>query len=184
MRKLIYAINLTLDGCCDHTKGIADEEIHDFHTRLLQTSDTFLYGRKTYELMVPFWPDISKNPSGDKSMDEFAMAFTGIRDIVVVSKTLKSPDEKTSIIKGNLREEVLRLKKEPGKPILTGGVDIPSQLIALDLVDEFVFVFQPVLAGEGRRLSPGIPEMKKLLLLDVTRFRNGGVAARYGKTPD
>lgn len=61
MKKLVYAINLTIDGCCDHTKGMASEAVHDFHTKLLRESDVLLYGRKTYELMVPFWPDAAKS---------------------------------------------------------------------------------------------------------------------------
>ncbi|MET0636933.1 MAG: dihydrofolate reductase family protein [Chitinophagaceae bacterium] len=185
MRKLIYAINLTLDGCCDHTKGIADAEIHDFYTKLLLASDTFVYGRKTYGLMVPYWPEIARNPGGDVSDNEFANAFVGIRDIVVFSRSLQSGgDEKTRFVTGDsperLREEILSIKNMEGKPILTGGVDLPGQLIALDLIDEYIFLIQPLLVGEGRRLPTSVPEPRKLELLEVTKFDNGGVAMRYG----
>ena len=89
MRKLVFGINLTLDGCCDHTKGIGDEEIHDFYTQLLLDADTFVYGRKTYQLMVPFWPEIAKKNSGHtKAMNDFAHAFAFIKKIVVFSRSL------------------------------------------------------------------------------------------------
>jgi dihydrofolate reductase len=65
--KLIFAINITLDSCCDHTKLVADEELHEYHTQLLREVDVLVYGRKTYELMVPFWPDVAKNQSGQAS---------------------------------------------------------------------------------------------------------------------
>lgn len=183
MRKLIFAINLTLDGCCDHTKGIPDEELHDYHTALLRQADTFLYGRKTYQLMVPFWPDVAKNPSDNpKSINDFARAFTAIDKIVVFSRTLdEAEEENTIIIRGNLQQEVLKLKQEQGKNILMGGVDIPSQLMELDLIDEYHFVVQPLVAGEGRRLLEGInlPELLKLRLVETKIFKSGTVALRY-----
>lgn len=184
MRKLVYAINLTLDGCCDHTKGLVDADLHNFHAQLLGTSDTFLYGRKTYELMVPFWPDIAKNNSGeDKAMNDFAHAFDAVKKIVVISKTLKKPaDNRTVIIDSNLEEEILKLKKQEGKAILMGGVDVPSQLIKLGLVDEFHFLYQPTLAGEGRRLFDDLSiEQEKLQLKESKTFNSGTVALRYTK---
>jgi dihydrofolate reductase len=181
MRKLIFAINLTLDGCCDHTKGIADAELHDFHTKLVLDADTFLYGRKTYELMVPFWPEIAKNNSGEtKSMNAFAQAFAAIKQIVVFSRSLSKVEEKnTSIVHGDLRDEILKLKQQEGKYILTGGVDIPSQLILLGLVDEYYFVVQPLVVGEGRRLLEGFTLSEKLQFVESKIFKSGCVALRY-----
>ena len=86
MRKLIYAINTTLDGCIDHTKFYPDKEVMKYFTHLTLDAGTFLYGRKTYELMVPFWPDVAKNPSVDRKVDvEFAEAFDAVDSIVVFS---------------------------------------------------------------------------------------------------
>src|SRR6202049_4753838 len=147
MRNLIYAINLTIDGCCDHTKMIPDEEMLEYHLHLLQNADLFVYGRKTYQLMVPYWPDIAKNPSGETKADiEFAQAFDSHK-IIVFSKTLdKAEGKKTEIVRTNLKDEILKLKQEQGKSILTGGADIPSQLIQLGLVDEYHIVVHPVIA--------------------------------------
>lgn len=185
MRKLIYSINLTIDGCCDHTRVNASEDIHDYFAQLLREGDLLIYGRKTYELMVPFWPDIAKNKSGQtRSMNEFAEAFDSMKGIVVFSRSLDKPKGKnTRIVRGNLGEEIRKLKREEGKPMLAGGVDLASQLIALDLVDEYRFVIHPVLAGEGRRLLEGIQlqERLQLKLVDTKNFRSGCVALHYAK---
>src|SRR5262249_48423207 len=129
MRKLIFAINTTLDGCCDHTKQVADDETHEYFTDLMRDADVLVYGRKTYELMVPFWPDVAKNQSMTKALNEFAQAFDSVNRIVF-SRTLDSAENKnTRIVRTNLCDEILKLKQEEGKNILTGGVSIPSQLI-------------------------------------------------------
>ena len=183
MRNLIYAINITLDGCCDHTKVIGSEEILEHHTQLLQEVDLFVYGRKTYQLMVPYWPNVAKDPSDNKASIEFAQAFCS-KDKVVFSRSLENAEDKTTrIIHGNLRDEILKLKQESGKPILAGGVDIPSQLIELGLVDEYRFVVQPIVAGEGRRLMEGVslPERLQLKLVESKILKSGCVALRYLK---
>lgn len=183
MRKLIFGINTTLDGCCDHTKGNANEEVHEYFTQLLREADVLLYGRKTYELMVPFWPDVAKNPSGSTSIDDFAEAFDAVNKIVVVSRTLESAEGNTAIIRSNLQEEVLKLKQEEGKAIVAGGVDVPTQLMQLGLIDEYHVVVHPVIAGEGRRLFDGIilPEQSQLRLVGSKVFQSGHVALRYVK---
>ena len=183
MRNVIFAINITVDGCCDHTKVIADEEILEHYARLLREVDLFVYGRKTYELMVPYWPDIAKNPSGETKADiDFAQAFDS-KNKIVFSRSLESADEKTRIVRTNLKDEILKLKQEPGKNILTGGVAVPSQLIELGLVDEYRFVVQPIVAGEGRRLLEGISlqERSQLRLVESKIFKSGCVALRYLK---
>jgi dihydrofolate reductase len=88
MRKLIAAINMTLDGFCDHTAMIADDEIHQHYNELLSSASTVLYGRITYQLMESYWPTVVKNPTGNKPMDEFAVTIDNIPKIVF-SNTLK-----------------------------------------------------------------------------------------------
>jgi dihydrofolate reductase len=180
MRKLIYAINLSLDGVCDHTKMMANEEVHDYHTQLLRGVDVLLYGRKTYQLMVPFWPDVAKTNPGPKSINDFAHAFESVSRIVVFSKSLdKVEGNKTTIFRGNLREEIVKLKQENGKDIIVGGVDLASQLIELGLVDEFHFVVQPVIVGEGRKLEGiSLPKNLQLKLEETKTFKSGCVALR------
>jgi dihydrofolate reductase len=184
MRNLIYAINVSLDGCCDHSKLIGDDEIHEYYAQLLQDVDLLVFGRKTYQLMVPFWPDVAKNHSGEtKAMNNFAQAFAS-RKIVVFSQSLDTAEgENTRIVRTNLQDEILKLKQEQGKKILVGGVDIPSQLIELGLVDEYHFVVQPIVVGEGRRLLDDIslPEKLQLRLVESKIFDSGYVALRYLK---
>ena len=184
MRKVIYAINITLDGCCDHTKMIAiDETVLEHHAHLLRDADLLVYGRKTYQLMVPYWPDVAKDPSSTKADKEFADTFDSINK-VVFSRSLDSAEGKnTRIVRTDLREEILKLKQESGKDILVGGVSIPSQLIELGLVDEYRFVVVPAIAGEGRRLMEGIslPERFQLKLVESKIFPSGCVALRYLK---
>lgn len=185
MRKIIFGINITLDGCCDHTKANGDEEVHEYFADLLRDADVLVYGRKTYQLMVPFWPDIAKNHSGQTTaMNEFAEAFNSVKKIIVFSKSLESVEgTNTRIVRANLYDEMLKLKQEQGGNILIGGVDIPSQLIALGLVDEYRFVVHPIIAGEGRRLLEDVSLQEKfqLKLVESKVFKSGCVALRYLK---
>jgi dihydrofolate reductase len=183
MRKLIYAINLTLDGCCDHTKSMPDEELMDYYVQLLREADLLVYGRKTYQLMVPYWPEIAKNPSETKSDREFAQAFDAC-NIVVFSRSLERvEDGKTRIVRSDLREEILKLKEQPGKNILAGGVDLPSQLMQLSLIDEYRIVIAPIFAGKGRRLfeDVALSEKRQLKLVESKLSKSGSVALRYVK---
>jgi len=186
MRNVIYAINVTLDGCCDHTKFSPppDEEVLKHFTHLLRDDTGLLvYGRKTYQLMVPYWPDIAKSQSETKADIEFAQTFVSKKKIVFSRSLASAEDGNTRIVRTNLYDEILKLKQEPGKDILVGGVDIPSQLIELGLIDEYRFVVMPVIAGEGRRLleDVNLPEKCQLKLVESKVFKSGCVALRYLK---
>lgn len=183
MRGLIFAINITLDGCCDHTKQMASQEIHEYFTDSMREADLLVYGRKTYELMVPFWPNVAKTQSMTKAENEFARTFDSMNK-VVFSRTLdRAEDPRTRIVRTNLRDEILKLKQQPGKNILVGGVDLPSQLVELGLVNEYRIVIHPVMAGEGRRLFDGIRLQKKLQLrlVESQALKSGHVALHYLK---
>lgn len=184
MRKLIFAINITLDGCCDHTKGTGSDDVLEYHAQLLREVDVLVFGRKTYELMVPYWPEAAKNPSESKAANEFARTFDAI-DKIVFSRSLHRVEDKHSrIARANLRDEIVQLKEEPGKNILTGGVSIPSQLIELGLVDEYRFVVLPIVAGAGPRLLEGasVGDKLELKLVETEILKSGCVALRYLKT--
>jgi dihydrofolate reductase len=185
MRNLIFAINMTLDGCCDHTKFGPDADTFEYFIQLTRDAGTFVYGRKTYQLMVPYWPDVAKNHSGQTNPHyEFAQAFDAVDKIIVFSRSLDSPEgKKTRIVRTNLRDEILKLKQEEGKYILTGGVTIPMQLAELGLIDEYRLVVHPIVIGEGRRLFDGISLQEKLQLrlVESKVFESGSVALRYLK---
>ncbi len=183
MRNVIYAINLTLDGCCDHTKFNPAEDLFEYSTHLVRDVDLLVFGRKTYQVMVPYWPDVAKSRSETKADIEFAQTFVSKKKIVFSRSLDRAEDENTRIVRTNLHDEILKLKREPGKDILVGGVDIPSQLIELGLVDEYRFVVMPIIAGEGRRLMEGVslPEKLQLKLVESKIFKSGCVALRYLK---
>jgi dihydrofolate reductase len=183
MRNLIFAINTTLDGCVDHTKQVADDETHEYFSNLLREVDLLVFGRITYQLMVPFWPEVAKNQSMTKASNEFALTFDSINKIVFSRSLDRAEDTNTRIVRANLPDEILKLKQEEGKNILVGGVSIPSQLIELGLVDEFRFVVGPIVAGAGRRLLEGVslPESLQLKLVESKSFKSGCVALRYLK---
>ncbi|HEY2720812.1 MAG TPA: dihydrofolate reductase family protein [Chitinophagaceae bacterium] len=183
MRNLIYAINLTIDGCCDHTKMTAGDDVLEFFSDLIRGADLLVYGRVTYQLMVPYWPDIAKNKSGDPDETEFAQVFDSADKLVFSHSLEKIEDKRSRLARNTLQDEILRLKREQGKYILLGGVDLPSQLIALGLVDEFIIVVQPVIAGEGRRLLEGgsLQEKLPLKLVKSKTLKSGCVALHYVK---
>lgn len=184
MRNVIFGINLTIDGCCDHTKGIGYADVHEYFTRLIQDADLLVYGRKTWQLMVPYWPDVARNRSSEtKATNDFAQAFDAVNKLVF-SKTLSSTEEKnTRIVSTSPQDEILKLKQEQGKNILLGGVDLPSQLIESGLVDEYHIVVQPIVAGEGRRLldRTSLQEKMQLKLVEAKVLESGCVALRYLK---
>lgn len=180
MRNIVYSTNITIDGFCDHSYFMPDEELMAYFTQLIQDAGLLVYGRTTYELMVPYWPDVAKARSGTKAENEFAQALTDT-DKIVFSRTLQKVEGNTRIISGNLEDEIRKLKQQPGKSISVGGVDLPSQLMALGLVDEFHFVVHPIIAGRGRRLLEdfNLPAKLNLELNESTIFKSGVVAHYY-----
>jgi len=185
MRKVIFDINLTIDGCCDHTKLSGNDETFEYFTNLFRDVDLFVFGRKTYQLMVPFWPNVAKNCSGNtKAMNEFAQAFDAVDNILVFSQSLDNAEGKnTRIVRTRPQDEILKLKQEQGKNILIGGLNLLSQLVESGLIDEYHFIVHPIVVGEGRRLLEGISleEKLQLELVESTVFKSGCVALRYLK---
>ena len=183
MRKVVFAINITTDGYCNHTDMIADEEVHEYFTRVLRSASLLLFGRNTYQLMVPYWPDVAKNQSETEATNEFARVFDSL-DKVVFSTTLKhAGGNNTRIVRANVAEEVLALKQRPGKDICVGGLSIASQLSERGLIDEYHFVVNPIVAGKGPRLFETVKPQERLQLdfIGSETFHSGVVALHYRK---
>lgn len=181
MRKVIFAINMTADGYCSHTDGIADDQLHRYFTGLLRNAGVLLYGRITYQLMVPYWPEVARKQSESEGINEFARIFDAL-DIVLFSRTLTHVDRtNTRLAQRDLAEEVLALKQKPGKDICVGSLSIASQLSARGLIDEYRFVIHPVIAGKGPRLfdNAKLQESLRLQLVDSETFESGAVALHY-----
>jgi dihydrofolate reductase len=182
MRKLIAAINMTLDGFCDHTAGIADDELHEHYNQLLSTADTILWGRTTYQLMESYWPAIVKNPTGNKPEDEFAVLIDNISKIVY-SRTLKNVDWKnTELKKEVMKEEISELKQSRNggsKNILVGSPSLIVALTQLDLIDEYQLCVHPIVSGNGLPLFKNVKGRMNLKLLKTKPFGSGAVTLYY-----
>ena len=179
MAKLIAAMNMTLDGFCDHTAMIADDEIHDHYTDLLRSAGTVIYGRISYQLME-YWRSVVENPTGNKSMDEFAEAIDVIPKIVY-SRTLESVDWRNTELKREIvKEEILDLKQQAGKDIFVGSPSLIVALGNLGLVDEYQLGVQPIVLGSGLQLFKNIQDRIDLTLLKTKTFGCGAVFLNYG----
>lgn len=178
MRKLIAAINMTIDGFCDHTAGIPDDELHQHYADLLSSADVILYGRITYQLME-FWRTLAENPSGEKAMDNFAIVMDSTPKLVF-SDTLKSVDWKSAkLAKGTLQEEVIAIKQQAGKPILVGSRSLILQLMKLNLIDEYQLCIHPVVEGKGLPLFENIKNRTVLKLTHTKTFNSGAIILYY-----
>lgn len=172
MRKVVFAINASADGFYGHTDMVADNDLHQYFTNILKGADQILYGRTTYQLMVPFWPEVAKNKSMSKISNEFAEIFTSLNKILF-TKTLKQvEDPNTRIAKGPLVDEIIVLKEKPGKDICIGSLSLASQLSEAKLIDEYRFVIHPVIVGSGPRLfdTISLPKGIPLDFWDHRRF--------------
>ncbi len=178
MRKVIAAFNLTIDGNCDHTAGVPDEEVHQHYTDLLAGGDVILYGRKTYELMQ-FWQPMVKNPSGKKAMDDFAKAIDKIPKIIFSHHLKETGWDSAKLAEKSLAETVATLKEEAGRDIFVGSRSLIVQLTNLNLIDEYQFCIQPVIAGKGLSLFENSDDRIVLKLIRTQTFSGGAVIHYY-----
>jgi dihydrofolate reductase len=181
MRPLRYAINVTLDGCCDHQAGVPDEESHRYWAETLAQADALLFGRVTYEMMESAWrlPATGARPEWMADwMEPFARTIDAAKKYVV-SSTLDRVDWNAELVRGDLGEAVQQLKQEAGKGLFVGGVTLPLALAELGLIDEYEFVVQPRLAGHGPTLLAGLSKHIDLKLVSRREFGSGAVALRY-----
>ena len=178
MRKVIAAFNMTLDGVCDHTTGIPSEDLHQHYAELLDNTEIILYGRTTYELMQ-FWKTVLKNPSGKKSMDDFAISIDKIPKLVF-SNTLKDTNwDSAEISDKPLNEKVLELKQQSGKDILVGSRSLIIQLLNSNLIDEFQICVHPIIEGKGLKLFDQIKERIMLKYLKTKTLKTGSTVFYY-----
>jgi dihydrofolate reductase len=181
MRKLIAAINMTLDGFCDHTVITPDEEIHQHYADLLDNADVVLYGRTTYQLMQ-YWQTLVKNPSGEKSMDDFAMAIDKIPKIVFSHKLKNTGWDSAKLANKPIEEMVNELKQQAGRDILIGSRSLIIQLMELNLIDEYQFCVHPVVVGSGLPLFENINNRTMFNLIKTKTFSGGAVTLYYETT--
>jgi dihydrofolate reductase len=178
MRKLIAAMNMTLDGFCDHTAMNADDEIHQHYSDLISSSGTLLYGRITFQLME-YWRSVVEHPTGNKATDDFAAAIDSAPKIVY-SRTLESVDWKNTELKREVvKDEILDLKQQAGKDILVGSPSLIVACAQLDLIDEYQLGIHPTVVGSGLPLFKNITDRIDLKLLKTKTFGCGAVMHYY-----
>jgi len=181
MRKIVAAINMTLDGFCDHAAGLPDAALHEHYTELLNNADAILYGRITYQLME-YWKTIVKSPVGEKSMDDFALAIDKIPKIVF-SHALKNTEWETAELANQPIEEIVqKLKQQSGKAILVGSRSLIIQLMQLNLIDEYQFCVHPVVVGSGLPLFENINDRLIFKLLKTKVFASGAIVLYYKRS--
>ncbi len=182
MRPLRYSINVTLDGCCDHRAGIADEELHRHAVENLENADALIFGRVIYQMMEAAWRPFARTGARPDWMDPWMEPFARTIDAAkkyVVSRTLERVDWNAELVRGDLGQAVRQLKREAGRGLLVGGVRLPLALAELGLIDEYEFVVQPILAGHGPTLFAGLSQRIDLKLVSRQEFGSGAVAMRY-----
>jgi len=178
MRRLRYSINVTLDGCCDHRAIVPDEELLRHAVENLDRADALLFGRVTYEMMEAAFRPPAPPGTRPEWMEPFARTINAARKYVV-SGTLARVDWNAELVRGDLGTCVQRLKREPGKELLVGGVKLPLALAGLGLIDEYEFVVHPTLAGHGPTLAAGLSKRIDLRLVSRLELGSGAVAMRY-----
>ncbi len=172
-------MNITLDGFCDHTQAVIDDKVHQFAIDRIGAADALLFGRVTYQLFEGYWPQAARNAMGSAVDAELARRIDAIPKIVF-SATLERADWNASIVRGNIEEEVLKLKQQPGgNLVMLGSATLASTFIRLGLIDEYQFLVQPILAGKGRALAQDLHTRSRLKLVETTVVSADVVALTY-----
>lgn len=182
MQPLRYTINITLDGCCDHEVGIADEELHIHAAECIARADALLFGRTTYEMMESAWRVPGRTGEMPDWMSGWMLPFARTIDAAkkyVVSSTLQCVDWNAELVRGDLAEAVRKLKQQPGNGIFTGGVTLPAALTELGLIDEYEFIIHPRIAGRGPTLFSGLSKLVDLKYVGRKEFQSGAVVMKY-----
>ncbi|MCB0601305.1 MAG: dihydrofolate reductase family protein [Saprospiraceae bacterium] len=182
MAKVIAVINMTLDGYCDHTVMIADEEIHQHYSELLRNAGAIIYGRITYQLMESYWPGIVVNPTGTASMDDFADSIHNTPK-VLFSRTIKQVSwNNTRLADRGLEDEINALKQQLEDPVYLGSPGIIAACTNLKLIDEYQLCIHPVLAGNGLPLFLDLNDRSLLKLKGTKIFSSGCILLYYEST--
>jgi len=179
MGLLTFALNVTLDGCIDHRAGAADDELHRYWTRVMDSTGAMLFGRRTYELMENYWPQVARDPKAKASDRDWAKKLDAKPKYVVSTTRRDFPWSNTHHVQGNLTRAVKALKKATPRGVVVGSPKLSAALQRLGLVDEYLFVVHPVVAGHGPYLLSGLKPSLHLKFVSSTRLKSGIVALHY-----
>lgn len=183
MRKVIYAMSVSLDGYFEAADGdlgwsFPNEELHQHFNDLERTIDLHLYGRRLYETMAAFWPNADANPQAPEYVIEYARIWK-VMPKIVFSKTLASVGWNSRLVSGDIAAEVNRLKARPGGDMSVGGAELAASFMQLGLIDEYRLYVHPVVLGSGRPMFRATPAPVHLQLVETHTFGSGVVLLRY-----
>jgi dihydrofolate reductase len=183
MRKVIYAMSVSLDGFIEATDGdlrwsYPDEELHRHFNEQEKRIDTHLYGRGLYENMASYWPTAGQNPSAPAVEIEYARIWKEMQKIVF-SRTLKQVGWNSRLVSGDIVGEVERLKAQPGRDISVGGAGLANSFMQLGLIDEYRLYLHPLALGAGKPMFGPLQKSISLQLLESHTFGSGVVLLRY-----
>jgi dihydrofolate reductase len=176
-------MSVSLDGFIEDRNGdlnwsYPDEDLHKHFNDLESTIDLHLYGRRLYENMAAYWPTADENPSAPRVEIEYARIWKSMPKIVF-SKTMDQVGWNSRLVRGNIAEEVNRLKEQPGKDMSVGGAELASTFMQLGLIDEYWLYVHPVVLGGGKPMFRPLHIKINLLLVETRRFGSGVVLLRY-----
>src|SRR6185369_13134853 len=179
MGLLTFALNVTLDGCCDHRVGVADDALLRYYTRLMDAAGGMLFGRVTYELMEGAWPAVARDPKAPPASRAWARKLEAKPKHVVSTTRRDFPWSNTFRVDGDLREAIARLKRRTPRGLLVGSPRLSAALEQMGLIDEYRLAVHPVLAGHGPTLFSGLGLSSRLRLLGARRLSSGVMALHY-----
>jgi dihydrofolate reductase len=179
MGLLTFALNVTLDGCCDHREGVADDDLHDHFTQLMDEAGAMLFGRITYELMEDAWPAVARDEKAPRASREWARKLEAKPKYVVSASRRDFPWNNTFRVEGDLQEAVKELKEKTPRGVLVGSPALSASLERLGLIDEYRLVVHPILAGHGPTLFHGLEHRRRLELVSTKRLPSGVMALHY-----
>lgn len=183
MRKILYAMSVSLDGFIEAPNGdlswsFPDEELHKHFNDCESTIDTHLYGRRLYENMAAYWPTADENPSAPPHEIEYAHIWKN-KPKIVFSKTHDQVNWNSRLVKGNIADEVNKLKEQPGKDMSVGGAELASTFMELGLIDEYWLYVHPVVLGGGKPMFGQLHGKINVQLVETRTFVSGVVLLRY-----
>lgn len=179
MGLLTFGLNVTLDGCIDHTQGIADDELHAYWTQRMDESGAMLFGRNTYELMEAYWPAVARDETAPHSMREWAQKLEAKAKYVVSNSRSHFPWQNTIKVEGDLHAAITALKAKTERGVTVGAPKLASTLEELGLIDEYRFVIHPLITGRGPTLFHGLSNTRQLELISTQQFKSGVQALHF-----
>ena len=179
MGLLTFALNVTLDGCCDHREGVANDEMLRYWTRVMDAAGAMLFGRRTYELMEDAWPQVARDPKATPSNRDWAKKLEAKPKYVVSTTRRDFPWSNTFRVEGDLREAIAALKRRTARGLIVGSPTLSAALEQMGLIDEYRLAVHPVVAGHGPTLFAGLRPSLRMKLLDARRFESGVMALHY-----